>query len=67
MQDGKVIQVVMMSNVIQSDTPSLWRLNPKNYSSWKRLIRISGWVFWFITNVRRSFLERLMVNLSHQK
>ena len=59
MQDGKVNQVVMMSNVIQSDTPSLWRLNPKNYSSWKRLIRISGWVFGFITNVRRSFYGKI--------
>ena len=26
-QEEKVIQVVMMSNVIQSDTQSLWRLN----------------------------------------
>ena len=59
MQGEKVIQVVMMSNVIQSDTPSLWRLNPKNYSSWKRLIRISGWVFGFITNVRRSFYGKI--------
>ena len=41
-QEEKVIQVVMMSNVIQSDTPSLWRLNPKRHSSWKRVIRISG-------------------------
>ena len=43
-----------MPNVIQSDTPSLWRLNPKSHSTWKRLIRICGWVIRFITNVRRS-------------
>ena len=30
-QEEKVIQVVMMTNVIQSDTPSLWRLNPKRH------------------------------------
>ena len=53
-QEEKVIQVVMMSNVIQSDTPSLWRLNPKRHSSWKRVIRICGWVIRFITSVRRS-------------
>ena len=43
----------MMSNVIQSDIPSLQRLNPKHHSSWKRLIRICVWVIRFITNVRR--------------
>ena len=52
-QEEKVIQVVMMANAMQSDTPSLWRLSPKHHSSWKKLIRICGWVIWFITNVRR--------------
>ena len=53
-QEEKFIQNVMMSNTIQSDTLLLWRLNPKRYSSWKRLIIICGWVIWFIANVRRS-------------
>ena len=34
-------QMVMMA-IMQSDTESLWRLNPKHHSSWKRLIRICG-------------------------
>ena len=52
--EEKVSQIVMMSNIIQSDTQALWRLNPKRHSSWKRLIRICGWVIRFITNARRS-------------
>ena len=36
-------QMVMMA-IMQSDTESLWRLNPKCHSSWKRLIRICAWV-----------------------
>ena len=39
--------------IMQSDTESLWRLNPKCHSSWKRLIRICAWVIRFITNARR--------------
>ena len=53
-QEEKVSHVFMMSNVIQSDEASLWRLNLKCHSSWKRLIRICGWVIRFITTVRRS-------------
>ena len=45
-------QMVMMA-IMQSDTESLWRLNPKRHSSWKRLIRICAWVIRFITNARR--------------
>ena len=33
--EGKVIQVVMVANAMQSDTLSLCRLNPKRHSSWK--------------------------------
>ena len=33
--EEKVIQVVMVANVMQSYTPSLCRLNPKRHSSWK--------------------------------
>ena len=61
--EEKVIQVVMMANAIQSDTPSLWRLNPKRHSSWKKLIRICGWVIWFITNVRRSVDAKIVGEL----
>ena len=61
--EEKVIQVVMMENAIQSDTPSLWRLNPKRHSPWKKLIRICGWVIRFITNVRRSFGEKIVGEL----
>lgn len=32
-QEEKVIQVVMMLVVMQSDTPSFWRLNLKRHSS----------------------------------
>ena len=45
-------QMVMMA-IMQSDTESLWRLNPKRHSSWKILIRICAWVIRFITNARR--------------
>ena len=62
-QEEKVIQVVMMANAMQSDTPSLWRLNPKRHSSWKKLIRICGWVIRFITNVRRSVDEKIVGEL----
>ena len=62
-QEEKVSQVVMMSNVIQSDTASLWRLSPKHHLSWKRLIRIYGWVIWFLTNVRRSVDGKIVVEL----
>ena len=44
-------QMVMMA-IMQSDTESLWRLNPKRRSSWKRLIRICAWVIQFITNAK---------------
>ena len=43
-----------MSNDIQSDTLSLWRLNPKRHGSWKGLTRICGCIIRFTTNVRRS-------------
>ena len=49
--EEKVIQILMMSNIIQSDTQVLWRLTPKRHSSWKS--RICGWVIRFITNARR--------------
>ena len=62
-QEEKFIQVVMMENAMQSDTPSLWRLNPKRNSSWKRLIRICGWVIWFKTNLRRSVDEKIVGEL----
>ena len=62
-QEEKVIQVVMMANATQSETPSLWRLNPKHHSSWKKLIRICGWVIRFITNVRRSVDEKIVGEL----
>ena len=50
-QEEKVIQVVIIANAMQSDTQSLWRLNQKRHSSCKKLIRICGWVIWFITNI----------------
>ena len=59
-QKEKVIHVLMMANAMQSETPSLWRLNPKRHSSWKKLIRICGWVIRFITNVRRSIDEKIV-------
>ena len=48
-QEEKVSQVFMMPIVIPSDAPSLWKLNPKCHSSWKRLIRICGWVIQLTT------------------
>ena len=62
-QEEKFIQVVMMANAMQSDTPSLRRLNPKRHSSWKKLIRICGWVIRFITNVKRSIDEKIVCEL----
>ena len=41
--EEKANQMVMMA-IMQSDTESLWRLNPKRHSSWKRLVRICAWV-----------------------
>ena len=62
-QEEKFIQVVMMSDVIQLDTLSLWKLNPKHHLSWKRLIRICGWVIRFITKVRRSVYGKIVGEL----
>ena len=50
----------MIANAVQSETPSLRRQNPKRHSSWKKLIRICGWVIRFITNVRRSVDEKIV-------
>ena len=50
----------MMANAMQSGTLSLWRLNTKRLSSWKKLIRICGWVIQFIANVRRSVDEQIV-------
>ena len=36
----------------------LWRLDPKRYSSWKKLIRIQAWVRRFIDNCRSSNREK---------
>ena len=66
-QEEKVIQVVVMANAMQSDTQSLWRLNPKRHSSWKKLIRICGWVIRFKTNVRRSVDEKIVGELLPSK
>ena len=50
----------MIANAVQSETPSLRRQNPKRHSSWKKLIRICGWVIRFITNARRSVDEKIV-------
>ena len=34
------------------DDDQLWRLNPKRFSSWSRLIRVQAWVRRFIDNCR---------------
>ena len=39
------------------------RLNPKRHSSWKKLIRIWGWLIRFITNVGRSVDEKIVGEL----
>ena len=62
-QEEKVIQVVMMSDVIQLDTLFLWKLNPKHHLSRKRLIRICGWVIRFIAKVRRSVYGKIVGEL----
>ena len=62
-QEERFIQVIMIPNATQSETQSLWRLNPKCHSSWKKLIRICGWVIRFITNVRRSVDEKIVGEL----
>ena len=49
-----------LPEVIQSDTPSLWRQDPKYHSSRKRLIRISDWLIWFIFNLKRSIDRKIV-------
>ena len=49
-----------LAEVIQSDTPSLWRQDPKCHSSRKRLIWISGWLIWFIFNLKRSIDRKIV-------
>ena len=53
----------MKSNIIDTQTESLWRLNPKFYSSWKRLTRICAWVMRFITNARRTIDGKIIGEL----
>ena len=37
-----------------------WRLDPKRFSSWKRLTRVHAWVVRFVTNCQRSSSDRLL-------
>ena len=41
-------------HTVRYTTPPLWRLNPRCHLSWKRTMRVCGWIIPFIKNVRRS-------------
>ncbi|XP_033116718.1 uncharacterized protein LOC117116731 [Anneissia japonica] len=44
-----------------------WRLDPKRYSSWSRLIRIAAYVHRFITNCRSNKNYRVYRRLEHKE
>jgi len=37
--------------LLVDDKPNVWLLNPKNFSSWNRLIRVTAWILRFRHNI----------------
>lgn len=44
-----------------------WRLHPGRFSSWIRLVRIQAWVYRFLTNCRKTELDRVTGELNKEE
>eukprot|EP00117_Sycon_ciliatum_P011139 scpid10470/ scgid12743/ len=50
---GMVKRAQVMAFAVQQVSAEVFRLHPDNYSSWKRLVRVTAWCYRFINRCRR--------------
>ena len=58
--DHKLKEVQSCMTLVNPEVTKVWRLQPQNYSSWKRLTQIYAWIMRFINNCYTSKDNRVL-------